>query len=75
MPCKATQGRQVIVESSDKMWFTGGGNGKPLQYSCHQKPMNGIKAEQETHAFPMVQRRKEYQELIFEDDWAGNQMR
>ena len=23
-----------MVESSDKMWCTGEGNGKPLQYSC-----------------------------------------
>ena len=29
MPCKATQDRQIIAESSDKMWSTGGGNGKP----------------------------------------------
>ena len=30
MPCRATQGRQVIVESSDRIWSTGEGNGKPL---------------------------------------------
>ena len=24
----------VMVERSDRMWSTGGGNGKPLQYSC-----------------------------------------
>ena len=28
MPCRAAQDIQVIVESSDKMWSTGGGNGK-----------------------------------------------
>ena len=27
-----------MVESSDKMWPTGGGNGKPLQYSCLENP-------------------------------------
>ena len=27
-----------MVESSDKMWFTGEGNGKPIQYSCLEKP-------------------------------------
>ena len=32
MLCRVTQGR-IIVKSSDKMWSTGGGNGKPLQYS------------------------------------------
>ena len=30
MPCKATQDRWVMVESSDKMWSTGEGNDKPL---------------------------------------------
>ena len=34
MPCRASQDRWVVVESSDKMWSTGEGNGKPLQYSC-----------------------------------------
>ena len=28
---------------SDKMWSTGEGNGKPLQYSCLENPMNSIK--------------------------------
>ena len=39
MPCRATQDRQVIVESSDKSWSTGEGNGKPLQYYCLENPM------------------------------------
>ena len=29
-----------MVESSDKTWSTGEGNGKPLQYSCIENPMN-----------------------------------
>ena len=29
-----------MVESSDKTWSTGVGNGKPLQHSCLEKPMN-----------------------------------
>ena len=33
MPCGATQDGQVMVERSDRMWSTGEGNGKPLQYS------------------------------------------
>ena len=32
MPCRATQNGQIIVKSSNKMWSSGGGNGKPLQY-------------------------------------------
>ena len=36
------QDRWVMVESSDKMWSTGEGNGKPLQYSCLENPMNSM---------------------------------
>ena len=43
MPCRATQNRQVMVESSDEVWSTGEGNGKPLQYSCLENPMNSMK--------------------------------
>ena len=42
MLCRATQDRWVIVESSDKMWSTGEGNGKPLQYSCLENPMSNV---------------------------------
>ena len=45
MPCRATQDGWVLVESSDKTWFTGKGNGKPLQYSCLENPMNGMKRQ------------------------------
>ena len=34
-----------MVETSDKMWFTGEGNGKPLQYSCLENPMNSMKRQ------------------------------
>ena len=36
----ATQDGRVMVERSDRLWSTGEGNGKPLQYSCLQNPMN-----------------------------------
>ena len=39
----ATQDWRVMVERSDRMWSTGEGNGKPLQYSCLENPMNSIK--------------------------------
>ena len=42
MPCRATQDRQVIVKSSEKMWSSRGGKSKPLQYSCHENPMNSM---------------------------------
>ena len=47
MPCRATQDGQVLVESSDKMWSTREGNGKPLQYSCLENPMNSMKRQKD----------------------------
>ena len=35
-----TQDGRVMVERSDRMWSTGEGNGRPLQYSCLENPMN-----------------------------------
>jgi len=34
-----------MVERSDRMWFTGEGNGKSLQYSCLENPMNSMKRQ------------------------------
>ena len=34
-----------MVKRSDRMWFTGEGNGKPLQYSCLENPMNNMKRQ------------------------------
>ena len=45
MPYGATQNRRVVVERSDRMWSTGEGNGKPLQYSCLENPMNSMKRQ------------------------------
>ena len=42
---KPTQDGQVMVERSDRMWSTGEGNGKPLQYSCLENPMNSMKRQ------------------------------
>ena len=36
-----------MVETSDKTWSTGEGNGKPLQYSCLEKPMNSVKRQKD----------------------------
>ena len=36
-----------MVESSDKTWSTGEGNGKPLQYSCLENPMNRMKRQKD----------------------------
>ena len=43
--CGATQDGQVMVEKSDRMWSTGEGNGKPLQYFCLENPMNSMKRQ------------------------------
>ena len=45
MPCGATQDRWVMVEKSERMWSTGEGNGKPLQYSCLENTMNSRKRQ------------------------------
>ena len=47
MLCGATQDGRVMVERSDRMWPTGEGNGKPLQYSCLENPMNTMKRQNE----------------------------
>ena len=41
----ATQDGRVMVERSDKMWSTGEGNDKPLQYSCLENPINSMKRQ------------------------------
>ena len=43
--CGATQDGWVMVERPDRMWSTGEGNGKPLQYSCLENPMNSMKRQ------------------------------
>ena len=45
MLCEATQDGRVMVERSDRMWCTGEGNGKPLQYSCLENRINSIKRQ------------------------------
>ena len=47
MLCGATQDRWVMVERFDRMWSTGEGNGKPLQYSCLENPMNSLKKQKD----------------------------
>ena len=42
---RATQNGWVMVERSDRMWSTGEENGKPLQYSCLENPMNSVKRQ------------------------------
>ena len=43
----ATQDGRVMVKRSDRMWSTGEGNGKPLQYFCLENPMNSMKRQKD----------------------------
>ena len=45
MLCGSTQDGRVMVERSDRMWSTGEGNGKPLQYSCLENHINSVKRQ------------------------------
>ena len=46
-PCRGTQDRQVMVESSDKTWSTGEGKSQALLYSCLENPMNSMKRQKD----------------------------
>ena len=47
MPRRATQDARLMVENSDKSWSTGDVNGKPLQNSCLENPMNSMKRQED----------------------------
>ena len=44
---KVIQDGWVMVESFDKLWSTGEGNGKPLPYSCLENPMDSMKGQKD----------------------------
>ena len=71
MPCGATQDGWVMVESSGKTWSTGEGNGKPLQYSCLENPMNSMKSQKDMtlkNEFP----RSVGAQYVTGDQWRNN---
>ena len=43
--CREIQNGLVMMERSDRMWFTGERNGKPLHCSCLENPMNSMKRQ------------------------------
>ena len=45
--CGVTQDGRVMAERSDRMWSTGEGNSKPLQYSCLENPMSSMKRQKD----------------------------
>ena len=69
--CRATQDRWVMVESSEKMWSTGEGNDKPLQYSCPENPMNSMKRQTDRTLKDELQRSVGAQ-YATEDQWRNN---
>ena len=60
-----------MVERSDRMWSTGEGNGKPLQYSCLENPMNNIKRQKDTMLKDALPRSVGAQYATGED-WRNN---
>ena len=48
MPRGATQDRRVMGERSDRMWSTGEENGKALQRSCLENPMNSMERQNDS---------------------------
>ena len=47
MPSRDTQHGWVTVESPDKTWSTREANGRPLQDSCLENPMNSMKRQKD----------------------------
>ena len=60
-----------MVESSEKMWSTGEGNDKPLQYSCPENPMNSMKRQTDRTLKDELQRSVGAQ-YATEDQWRNN---
>ena len=71
MPCGATQDGRVMVERSDSMWSTGEGDGKPLQYSCLENPMNSLKRKKDRTLKDELPRSVGAQ-YATEDQWRNN---
>ena len=67
----ATQDGRVMVERSDRMWSTGEGNGKPLQYSCLENPMNNMK-RQNDRILKEKLRRSVGAQYATGDQWRNN---
>ena len=68
---ETTQDRRVMVERSDRMWSTGEENGKPLQYSCLENPMNSMKRQNDRILKEELPRSLGAQ-YATEDQWRNN---
>ena len=71
MQCRDTQDEQVMMESSDKTWSAGEGNGKPLQHSCLENPMNSMKRQKDRALIDELPR-SEGAQYATGDHWRNN---
>ena len=60
-----------MVESSDKMWSTGEGNGKPIHYSCLEHPMSSMKRQKDRTLKDELPRSAGAQ-YVTGDQWENN---
>ena len=60
-----------MVERSDRMLPTGEGNGKPLQYSCLENPINSMN-RQKYRTLKDELRRSVGAQYATEDQWRNN---
>ena len=63
--------KSLMVETSDKTWSTGEGNGKPFQYSCLENPMNSMK-RQKDRTLKYELPRSDGAQYATEDQWRNN---
>ena len=60
-----------VVDEADKTWSTEEGNGKPLQYSCLENPMNRMKRQKDMtlkDVFP----RSVHAQYVTAEEWRNN---
>ena len=60
-----------MMKRSDRMWPTGERNGKPLQYSCLENPMNSVKRQNDRTLKGELSRSVGAQ-YVTEDHWRNN---
>ena len=61
-----------MVESSDKTWSTGEGNGKPLKRSCLENPMNSMKRQKDRRTLKDELLRSVGAQCATRDQWRNN---
>ena len=60
-----------MVKRSDRIWSTGEGNGKPLQYSCLENPINSMNRQKDRTLKDELPRSVGAQ-YATEDQWRNN---